>query len=66
MAPVLSRGHLLEARRAHNPKVAGPNPAPATNVLDCRREIDQYVSLALTYVEVRLHYAYAESDRVFA
>lgn len=52
--------------RAHHPKVAGPNPAPATNVLDCRREIDQYVSLALTYVEVRLHYAYAESDRVFA
>lgn len=51
---------------AHHPKVAGPNPAPATNVLDCRREIDQYVSLALTYVEVRLHYAYAESDRVFA
>ena len=64
--PVRSRGNLWEAGGAHNRRVAGQNPAPATNVLDCRREIDQYVSLALTYVEVRLHYAYAESDRVFA
>ena len=28
---MLARGGAVEARWAHNPKVAGSNPAPATN-----------------------------------
>ena len=30
MSIILSRGGAVVARRAHNPKVAGSNPAPAT------------------------------------
>ena len=30
----------LEARRAHNPKVAGSNPAPATRKRHYRRDIE--------------------------
>ena len=32
----------LEARRAHNPKVTGSNPVPATRLL-CRAQIAQLV-----------------------
>ena len=28
---ILSRGGAVAARRAHNPKVVGSNPTPATN-----------------------------------
>ncbi len=31
------------ARRAHNPKVAGSNPVPATNVCACRGPLAQLV-----------------------
>ena len=30
----------LVARRAHNPKVVGSNPAPATNLLSIYRGLD--------------------------
>jgi hypothetical protein len=40
--PVLPRGHscrkisnILECAATHNPKVAGSNPAPATNLIPC-------------------------------
>ncbi len=28
---IVARGGAVEARRAHNPKVVGSNPTPATN-----------------------------------
>ena len=30
----MARGGAVAARRAHNPKVAGSNPAPATNIFE--------------------------------
>ena len=33
----------LVARRAHNPKVAGSNPAPATKVQECACTSDMYI-----------------------
>ena len=30
---ILSRGGAVVARRAHNPKVTGSNPVPATNLM---------------------------------
>ena len=37
----------MEARRAHNPKVAGSNPAPATNEL---QGAEQVLCLLVLYV----------------
>ena len=37
----------LVARRAHNPKVVGSNPAPATNLLDLDASLAVLTSLQL-------------------
>ncbi len=37
---LISRGGAAEARRAHNPKVVGSNPTPATNAKARRQDVN--------------------------
>ena len=38
----------LVARRAHNPKAVGSNPAPATNLLNAKRDNDHHTFLPVS------------------
>ncbi len=39
----------LVARRAHNPKVVGSNPAPATNIINTLKGVFLYLRFAKSY-----------------